>query len=90
MVRGISSLPYEESSERLGMFSLRYRRLRGDVIAIFKYAHGQSTGYLMVVCLSLKIQVELEGISLGSSKRKAELGSVIFSRRPVGDWNKLL
>ena len=28
------------------MFSLSYRRLRGDMIGIFKFVHGQSTGYL--------------------------------------------
>ena len=46
MVRSIRSILHEERLERLEMFSLRYRRPRGDMIGIFKFAHGQSTGYL--------------------------------------------
>ena len=46
LIKGISNLPYEERLEKLGMFSLRYRRLRGDMIEVFKFVHGQSTGYL--------------------------------------------
>ena len=31
---------YEERLKRLGMFSLRHRRLRGDIIEVFKMIHG--------------------------------------------------
>ena len=31
---------YEERLKRLGMFSLRCRRLRGDMIEVFKMIHG--------------------------------------------------
>ena len=37
---GLGNLSYEERLKRLGMFSLRYKRLRGDMIEVFKMIHG--------------------------------------------------
>ena len=46
MVNCLSSLHYEDRLRKLGMFSLRYRRLRGDLIEVFKFIKGQHSGYL--------------------------------------------
>ena len=46
MVNGISNLAYEERLKKLNMFSLRYRRLRGDLIEVFKFVNGLERGYL--------------------------------------------
>ena len=46
MVNCIRNLPYEDRLRKLGMFSLRYRRLSGDLIEVFKFIKGQHTGYL--------------------------------------------
>ena len=40
MIPSLRNLPYEERLKRLGMFSLRHRRLRGDMIEVFKVIHG--------------------------------------------------
>ena len=46
MVNGLSSLEYEERLKTLDIFSLKYRRLRGDLIEVFKFINGQHMGYL--------------------------------------------
>ena len=40
MIPRIKNLSYEERLKKLGMFSLRRRRLRGDMIEVFKMIRG--------------------------------------------------
>jgi len=37
MIKGLEHLPYEESLSNLGLLSHGERRLRGDLINIYKY-----------------------------------------------------
>ena len=46
MVNGLRNLPYEDRLRTLDLFSLKYRRLRGDLIEVFKFIKGEETGYL--------------------------------------------
>ena len=46
MIKCLSSLGYGERLKKLGFFSLKYRRLRGDLIEVFKFIKGRHGGYL--------------------------------------------
>ena len=39
MVNNLSNLEYEERLRKLDMFSLKYRRLQGDLIEVFKFVN---------------------------------------------------
>ncbi|MEE6519394.1 hypothetical protein FKM82_031190 [Ascaphus truei] len=41
LIKGMDNLTYEERLAKLDLFTLEKRRLRGDMITIYKYIQGQ-------------------------------------------------
>ena len=90
MISGFSSLSYEQRLERLGMFSLRYRRLRGDLIEVYKFIQGRGDGYLANM-------FEISSVNRGRghqyklvmNQSRTRLRQSFFSRRVIDPWNRL-
>ena len=87
----IRNLSYEERLKRLGMFSVRRRRLRGDMVEAFKMIHGMDK-----VNLGKLFYIDEDGGTRKNSlclKIRRNLNSNIrltfFSRRVNNYWNHL-
>ena len=90
MVRGLNNLQYEGRLRTLNMFSLKYRRLRGDLIEVFKFVHGQHMGYLRGL---FEFNAENRGrchqYKFIIRQSRTRLRQSFFSRRVLADWNSL-
>ena len=90
MVSGISTLEYEDRLRTLNLFSLKYRRLRGDLIETYKFVNGQDIGYLKGMFeFSRQIRGRDHQHKLIIKQSRTRLRQSFFSRRVVGHWNKL-
>ncbi|XP_008120216.2 sepiapterin reductase isoform X2 [Anolis carolinensis] len=92
MIKGLENKPYEERLKELGMFSLQKRRLRGDMIAMYKYvkgSHGEEGASLFSAALQTRTQGN-KGFKL--QERRFHLNirkNFLTVRRAVRQWNSL-
>ena len=91
MIRGLKDLEYEERLEKLKLHSLVYRRLRGDLIIVYKYKTG------MIKCSDVDSlfppsrSSNLRGHSFKVRKERSQhkVRFNFFSQRVVNWWNDL-
>ena len=90
LVEAISHLPYPERLRRLGLPSLQYRRLRGDMITVYQLFHG-----------GIDLPPETFLVKSDSHRTRGHRWKVLkpraaslvrrnsFSSRVINDWNSL-
>ncbi|KGL79756.1 hypothetical protein N309_06821, partial [Tinamus guttatus] len=90
MIRGLKHLPYEERLRELDLFSLEKRRLRGDLIRVYKYLKGGSeedaAGLFSVVATN---RTRGKSHKLKHQKFHRNLGKNFLAVRVTEPWNRL-
>ncbi|CAM4557273.1 unnamed protein product [Caretta caretta] len=91
MIRGMENLSYERRLRELGLFSLIKKRLRGDMIALYKYIRGINTGEgEELFKLSTNVDTRTNGYKLATRKFRLDIRRRFLTIRGVKFWNSLL
>ena len=90
LVPNLRHLPYEERMKKLRLPSLWYRRKRGDILFMYKLAHGQ-LGIVKEDLFQLPTLTTTRGHCMKVAKPRANTRGRRnhFSVRVVTDWNSL-
>src|SRR6218665_3233108 len=89
LIRALAKTPYEERLQKLGLFTLERRRMRGDLIEPYKILHGLEN--VDEHTFFKKTTGNLRGHSLKLYHKPVRLGvrKFFFSQRIVDNWNRL-
>ena len=90
LIGGVRNLTNEERLNRLNVHSLERRRLRGDLIEVFKWFKGINKGDIAKV---LKVEEQgrtrTHGYKLDKFRCRREVGKNWFTNTVVDECNKL-
>lgn len=89
MVSGLETMSYEERLKDLGMFSLQKRRLRGDLIAVYKYLRGCHRAEGSELFSLAHGRTRNNGLKLQGSRFRLDIRKNFLTVRVINRWNSL-
>ena len=90
MIKGLENMTYEGRLKELGWFSLEKRRLRGDMIAVFRYLIRslKEEGENLFI-LASEDRTRSNGLKLQQRRFRLDIRKQFLTVRVVKHWNKL-
>uniref|UniRef100_A0A803SME4 Reverse transcriptase domain-containing protein n=1 Tax=Anolis carolinensis TaxID=28377 RepID=A0A803SME4_ANOCA len=90
MIKGLENKSYEQWLKELGMFSLQKRRLRGDMIAMYKYVRGSHREErASLFSAALLTRTRNNGFKLQERRFHLNIRKNFLTVRVVRQWNSL-
>lgn len=90
LIPGIKDESYEKRLKILNLFSLRKRRLRGDLIEVFKYVKGiNKVNYVGFLRPSVVSRTRGHKWKLTKGKFSTDIRKYFFTQRVISMWNSL-
>ncbi len=90
MIQGIRNLSYEDRLKHLNLHSLERRRVRGDLIEVYKWMRGFNTGDIdKVLMVSEPGRTRSNWFKLEKFMFNKGIGKNWFTNRVVDEWNRL-
>ena len=89
MIRNLRATSYDNRLEELNLFSLKKRRLRGDLIEVFKIMKGLSKWDHSLKLKSAMHNIRGHSMKLDKQFNRTDIRKHFFTQRVVDEWNKL-
>ena len=90
MIHSIRNLSYMDRLKKLNLHSLERRRVRGDMIEVYKWFNGINKGDInRVLKLNNLGRTRSNGFKLDKTRFRKEIGRNWFGNRVVDTWNAL-
>ena len=90
LIRSCKRLPYKERLMHLKLPTLKFRRLRGDMIEVFKILNGYyDESIVPMLPRNFNIRTRGNSLKLLHTRTKLDIRKYSFCTRVIGFWNSL-